>query len=165
MPFYPSSDALSLVTRAQLALRMNQRELAELLGISRRTVTRWYANQSSLSVGEVEKIARAVFPVDATLAAGLAAECGKTLESMGLVRHEPPAPVVVPLAVPSAPPPRAYPPIAPMVESIVCAAVEVTQSTPAAARGVVRAVFARARALGLTVQEVDDAFSLAPDKK
>lgn len=49
-----------------------------------------------------------------------------------------------------------------MVESIVCAAAETMQTTPSAVRDVLRTAFARARGLGMTIEEVDDALSPVP---
>jgi hypothetical protein len=49
-----------------------------------------------------------------------------------------------------------------LVESIVCAAADTMQTPPAAVREVLRAAFARAHALGLTVEEVDAALSPPP---
>ena len=50
-----------------------------------------------------------------------------------------------------------------MVESVVCAAAEAQGVLPAEVRSVLRAAFQRARAMSLTVEEVDDA--LRPDSQ
>jgi hypothetical protein len=65
------------------------------------------------------------------------------------------APAPAPVAAPG-------PPTHLVVESVVCAAAERLQATPTAVREVLRAAFARARTLGLSVQQVDDALVEAP---
>jgi len=163
MPFEPSFECLPLVAEAQELLGMSQGELADALASSRRTITRWFAREALPSVSQLHQLARAVHPKDERLAARLAAEGGTTLTALGLVRPEPPAPPPPPPPdEPPAPPPRPFPPAHLMVESIVCAAAETMQSPPAAVRDVLRAAFARARGLGLSVEEVDDALSPRP---
>ncbi len=120
----------------------------------------------------MHEIAAAVFPHDASLAAQLASEAGTTLEGLGLVTPpaplppapptpSPPAPVVVP-----GPPPRAFPPIALMVDSIVLASIDAAATLGAtgareAVPTLLRAAFSRARGLGLTTEEIDEALSSA----
>jgi hypothetical protein len=77
----------------------------------------------------------------------------------GLASPAPPAGATVP--VPAAPV-RPVPSDALLVESIVCAAAEALQSTPTIVRDVLRVAFARARALGMTTEEVDAALQPAP---
>jgi hypothetical protein len=111
----------------------------------------------------VHALARAAFPRDAGLAEALAQEAGTTLVELGLVPSPaPPVPVV-----PAGPPPRPFPPVALMVDSILHAA---TQSAAAHAADptshqaileITRAAFARARGLGLSVEEVHDALASA----
>ena len=104
-------------------------------------------------MSQLQKLARAVYPVDASLAAALASEGGQSLESLGLVRPAPP-----PVAAPA--PSRPFPPVRLLVESVVCAAAEAMQAPPTAVRDVLRAAITRAHALGLNVEEMYDA--LAP---
>jgi transcriptional regulator with XRE-family HTH domain len=177
MPHVPSPDVVPLVIRARTGLGLTQQELADLLGISRRTVSRWDAAERLPSNPELHKIARAIFPVDAQLAAAIAAEGGTTVEALGLARRaDPPAPAPTPVPAPAserpappAPPPRPFPPVALMVDSIVLSAVEAAESQAAslperdAIRGVLRAAFARARGLGLTLDEVHGALSQPPE--
>ena len=163
MPYLPGPEAVGLAYQAQRALGLTQLELAGLLGLSRRTVSRWGANRSRPSASELQKLARAVHPKDPALAARLAREGGETLESLGIVA--PPAPVV---AAPSPAPVvavRPFPPARLVVESVVCAAAEAMQASPAAVRGVLRAAFARARGLGLTVEEMDEALTQPEEPK
>jgi hypothetical protein len=161
MPHIPGPEARGLVTKAQIALRLQQAEMATLLGVSRRTVQRLGTADGTIHAEYLHLLARAVHPRDPALAAALASEGGQSLERLGIVEPAavapPPAPVAAP--VPEPPPPRPLPPTRLMVESIVCAAAESMQTPPAAVRDVLRAAFARARGLGLTVEEVDEALS------
>jgi len=155
MPFFPDSDATALVAEAQRVLGHTQETLGKMLGLSRRTVSRWGNHSSGPTPGNLHALARAVHPRDPALAAKLARAGGETLERLGLVKPAPPpAPPVTATA-----PPRPFPPTRLVVESVVCAAAETMQASPAAVRGVLRAAFARARALGLTVEEMDDALA------
>lgn len=159
MPHIPSPAARGLLVRAQKVLRLDQSELAELLRVSRRTVQRLGGADGTLHAEYMHILARAVHPHDPALAAGLAAEGGQTLESLGVAPPPPHPPPPPSASVPEPPPPRPRPPTRLMVESIVCAAAETMQTAPAAVRDVLRSAFARARGLGLTVEEVDEALS------
>jgi transcriptional regulator with XRE-family HTH domain len=151
MPHLPGPDVHRLVVEAQIALGLSQERLGKMLGASRRTVTRWAASQSLPSLAQLHAIARAVHPADPVLAAKIAEEGGETLESLS---------IVAPGSLVPAPAPRPFPPTRLVVEAVVCAVAETMQASPAAARDALRAGFARARALGLSVEEVDDALSL-----
>ena len=149
-----------------MALGLTQGGLADLLGISRRTVSRWDAGERDPSNEQLHQIARAIFPRDGELAAGLAAEGGTTLEGLGLVPRPAPPPPAPP--APPTPPARAFPPVGLMIDSILLSAIEAAEGQRAslrerdAIREVLRAAFARARALGLTLDEVDEALSPRP---
>jgi hypothetical protein len=111
------------------------------------------------SIDHLEELTRAVFPRDRALAEELAVECGKSFEELRLVeRSAPPRTIEPPTPGPPAPPPRAFPPVALMLDSIVHAAEE-AMASDGDVRSVLRAAFARARGLGLTVEEVDDALT------
>jgi transcriptional regulator with XRE-family HTH domain len=161
MPHAPSKECLPHVTRAQLLLGLSQEDLASKLGVSRRSITRWYAGQSMPGVEHLAALARMVHRTDASVAARLAEEGGTSLAALGLVTVAPAArSAEPPLAAPGPPPPpRPFPPTRLMVESIVCAAAETMQTVPSEVREVLRAAFSRARGLGLTTEEVDDALS------
>jgi len=153
----PGPDMIRLVTQSQIALGLSQEKLGRLLTASRRTISRWASRQSRPSLRQLQLLARAVYPKDAALAAALAAETGQTLESLGLVQ---PAPAI---ATAPTPPARPYPPTRLIVESVVCAAAETMQATPTAVREVLRAAFARAQALGLSVEEMNEALTPAAE--
>jgi transcriptional regulator with XRE-family HTH domain len=154
MAHVPGPDTPRLVAQTQLALGLTQRQLGDLLSTSRRTVSRWASRKAHPTVDQLQVLARAVHAKNAALAAALAAEAGETLEGLGLVL--PPSP-----AVPS--PLRPLPPARLIAESVVCAAAEAMQAAPAVVREVLRAAFARAQALGLSVEEMNEALSPVAD--
>ncbi len=156
MPFHIGADITPLIGRARLALGLTQKQLGEVLHASMRTAHRWEGGEAYPDVEQVLKLARAVFPRDAKLAAELAQAAGTTLQAMGLAPSPPPQAA----AVAPAPPPRPFPPVSLMIDSIVLAAVEAAEgltaipSTPQGVRDILRAGFARAHGLGLTIEEV-----------
>jgi len=89
-----------------------------------------------------------VYPVDAALAAEIAAAGGTTLEALGVLPPPPPPAPAPPPPVPVTPPDR-------VVDAVVCAAAEAMQVMPQAVRPAVLAAFACARELGLTVDGVE----------
>jgi transcriptional regulator with XRE-family HTH domain len=163
MPHVPSSEVHGLVVRARTALELTQKELAEMFDVSLRTASRWEGGISYPDAGQLGRLARAVHPKDAALAEGLAGEAGTTLEALGVVERRKSAP---PAAVPLPPPPRTFPPIDLMVDSVILAAVDAAArhtESPLRERpallDVLRAAISRARRLGLTLEEVDSALS------
>jgi hypothetical protein len=139
-----------LMLGIQEALHLNQRELAELMTVSPRTIIRYYKHGGTFLVSGYEKAARAVYPHDRGLAAELAAHASKTLVDLGL--EAPPAPLLPPPAAPS--PPRPSPRASHLCDSIVCAAAEAMQCPPQAMRPSILAAFDRAAALGMTTEDV-----------
>jgi hypothetical protein len=139
-----------LVIRSQRALHLSQGGLGDLLGASRRTVTRW-VDGTSPSAAQLDRLTRAVFAVDQGLAGQLAEARGQSLVSLGLVPPpSPPALEVAPLPTP-APAPL---PARCLADSIVCAAVDVAGMTPAQLRPVLLAAFERAAELRIGVDEI-----------
>ncbi|HEY8090593.1 MAG TPA: helix-turn-helix domain-containing protein [Polyangiaceae bacterium] len=146
----------ALLGDARRALGLNQAQLAELLGSSKRTVQRWETNRGVPSSQELATLAASVHPHDAETAADLAAAIGQTLESLGIVAPPAPAPP------PPAPPPPSPPGPPPMprdlaVDAVVCVASDALGAMPAAVRGGLLAAFRRARQLGLSCEEVEQA--------
>jgi transcriptional regulator with XRE-family HTH domain len=156
----PGPEAVAHLERARAALHLSQDELAQALGVSRRTVLRWTAGQSRPTAAHLQDLARMVHPVDARLAELLATEGGVTLASLGLVPPAPP-PVAAPPPPPEppAPPQRPFPPVRLMLKAILYAAEDAAKGAPGDVRAVVAAAFAISRGLGLTVDEVDDALA------
>jgi transcriptional regulator with XRE-family HTH domain len=173
---------VKLLGRFRVTLGTTQNELAKLLGVTRRTVGRWEAGASAPSIDQLRHLARAVHSKDPALAEALATEGDATLETLGLRSPAPsaprapaatPAPSIArapapPAAAPSAligPPPRPFPPVALLIDSIVHVAARALDGEDpgrdpvAAITAVLRIAFARASALGLTVDEVDSALS------
>jgi hypothetical protein len=165
MPFHISPNVTPLLSRATTALGMTQKQVGEAFGISLRTAQRWHLGGSYPNVEQVKRLAGMVFPYDPDLAEELAVEAGTTLEALGLVAPPAPSPPPPLPAVVTGPPPRTFPPVALMVDSIFLAAIDAAQShgpstTPReSVPAIVKAAFARARGLGLSMAEVDDALS------
>jgi hypothetical protein len=158
MPFIPGPTFGSVFVRTRLALGMSQEQMGKLIGVSRRTMSRWSGTVPGVTEQQVCTLARAVYPEAPAIAAELAGHIGHTLESLRIVVPPPPPPP----APPPAPPPRALPPIAAMVESVVCAAADALETRPATVRSALAAAFGRAYTMGLTVKEVVDALSPTP---
>jgi len=142
---------------ARRALGMTQAQLADLLGSSKRTVQRWETSRAHPYAPDLTKLARHVHPHDAEVAAELAAAMGQTLESLGLVVPPPPPPPLQP-PLPAGPPPM---PRHLAVDAVVCVASEALGAVPNAVRGVLLAAFRRARELGLSCEEVEQALDAA----
>jgi hypothetical protein len=140
-----SRNALALSFEARKVLNLNQRTLGELLGLSRRTIQRWDAQQTAPAPSDIGRLAIAVHPRDPKLAAQLAAEAGTTLDALGLIAPSPP------------PPPLPPPPPAPahLTDVVVCAAAEALSVPPQTVRPPLLAAFRRARELGLSVDDVE----------
>ncbi len=159
MPWiFPGKGAIVHIAAAQRTLGVTQEELGEMLGASRRTMSRMFTGRSPLSIEHLHVLARAVHSKDPILAAKLAAEGAATLESLGIVRPAPPAAPVAPPVAPG----RPFPTTRLVVDSVVCAAAETMQAPPAAVREALRAAVARARALGLSLEEMDEGLAPAP---
>ena len=137
------------------ALRWNQRELGENLGVSRRTVSRWMARQSSPSMNDLASLVRRVYAVNRELAAQQAAFLQQTLVSLGL--EAPPPPAVAPspgLAhPPQAPAPKAMS-VPDLIDCIVCSVAEAADSSPKVVRPMVLLALRRALELGLDLDAV-----------
>jgi transcriptional regulator with XRE-family HTH domain len=171
MPFHVGPEVTPLVVRSRIALGLTQKQLGAMFRASVRTAHRWEGGKAYPSVEQLLHLARTVLPVDAQLAGQLAVQAGTTLQAMGLVEAPSPPVVVAPPPLAPQPPPRPFPPIGLMIDSILVAAgdaIEDSAAPPIARpvlRGVLRAAFSRARALGVTIDEVDDALALPTPPK
>ncbi len=152
---YTRLDSSSLLVAAGDVLHLNQRELAERLGVSRRTIVRWTARATAIGPSDMIALARLVFPHDVQLAEALALKSATTLERLGLVRPVPPPPPPLPPPVPSPPPP----PLARLVDIVVCAVADALDLAPRAARPALLAGITRARELGLKLDEMEQALA------
>jgi transcriptional regulator with XRE-family HTH domain len=163
MPTLTMSGIAPLLVQAMQVLGLNQRELSEKFDISLRTANRWIGGESSPSVEQVRTLAADVFPHNPGLARLLATESGSSLEALGLVAAPAPAYAALP-AVPAGPPPREFPPIPLMIDSVVLAGIDAaTKNGGAATRdsvpAILRAAFVRAKGLKLTTEEVEAALT------
>jgi transcriptional regulator with XRE-family HTH domain len=141
MPFVSATEVSPLISRARLVLGMSQAQLGDMLGAARRTVIRWNTG-SRPSAAQVITLAKAVHPKDPALASALARAAGARLEEIGLgAPKAPPSP----LAKESA------------IDSIVCAAATASVGTPQAARAGLLAGLDRAKALGVSAEELASA--------
>jgi hypothetical protein len=153
-PAPPTMTFQQLMVGLIETLHVNSVGLAEVLGVSPRTITRYWKRGGSMAPSKAAELARKVHPVHRALAVELAAHAGRTLVELGI----------------EAPPPPAVPPAprAPaalhrhVVDAVVAVAAEAMQATPQAVRGAVLAAFERAVALGMTAEEVLAA--MAPTK-
>jgi transcriptional regulator with XRE-family HTH domain len=155
----PSSGSIKHDLRT--ALSLIDREMADLLGVSRRTIQRLDKDLLGLSAEKFGRAAIAVFPKDRQLATRLAARGNTTLEQLGLVRAPAPQAPAVPAPAPA--------PISPGgAASVVGAAGDAMNLPPRDLRPVLLAAFSRAHALGLSVEAVKawlEGGDMSPDRK
>jgi transcriptional regulator with XRE-family HTH domain len=124
-------------------LGLNQRMLAERLGVSARTVQRWAGSIRPVPSSQKQELARAVAHLDPGLAVEIALLSGTTPESLGIPtpgRDE-----------------RARLPTTVLVDAVVCAGAEAIQVHPGAMRPALVAAFTRCQEMGLSVAEVVEA--------
>ena len=125
--------AHELLILAQRALSTNQEGLGRAAGASRRTVQRWVAGSQPVSI-QFHALARAVYPLDAALAARLAERGGTTLAALGL------GVTVASASASLAPPGARSASVERLVDALVCAAADAMELPPrapaCAARGV-----------------------------
>jgi hypothetical protein len=146
--------SLVLLYEVTRLLSLNQRELAQAIDTSYRTVQRIHAGRSHLSRDQWGRLARAVHPKNPELAARIAAWERVTLVDFGIAPPppRPPPAAALPPPVAALPPARAVSPRD--ADSVVCAAADIMNVPPRVARPVVAAAFARAREMGLSVEAV-----------
>jgi hypothetical protein len=154
------SPVLATVFEAQRALSLNNRELAQLVGSSQRTVERWSGGGSTPYSDHITRLAVAVYPRNAEIARRLASFLGQSLESLGIEKPPPPPPAPPPPPVVAPPPPPVVQPPSPspltplLVEAVVAAAAEALDVSPHVARPAVLAAVERAKAAGLSLDDL-----------
>ena len=146
--FFTPVDLGPLIIRARSTLGMTQEEFGRALGASHRSAQRWDAGDAEPGAHHLQTLVRLLYPKDAALATQIADAIRETPESLGIVQP-----------APAGPPPRSRPPANLIVESVVCAAAEALALSPASVRPALRAAFERAKAMELTVDEVDAVLS------
>ena len=145
----PSTESSSaLLVKARLALGILQKDVAELLGVSARTMGRWTSRGVNLTREQTATLARAVHPKDASLASRIAAYGGETLETLGILAG--PAAGATPPATARTLMLRAQ-----AVDAVVCSAADALDISPRAVRPAVLAAVRRAREAELTLEDVE----------
>jgi hypothetical protein len=156
----PSIDG-ELLFEINKVLHLNHRELADFLGISRRTMQRVYSGGSVLGGGNLKQLAVAIHPTNPELAARVAQRASTTLQALGLVAASPPtmaAPGAVQPVKVATPHPR-------LADSVVYVAADILDLAPRAVRPAMLAAFRRAHELGLTVEMITAALEDAAPPK
>jgi hypothetical protein len=142
---------IDLLVLGHRALGIPGTELAALLGVTPKTVYRWYAKRTSVNAGNIGALALHVHPHDPALAKRLHDYATRTLAEYRM----PPPP---PLPTAPAPEPSASPvslaPRSLRVEAVVHAVCDALDAGPRAVRPAVHAAFRRARELALSVDDV-----------
>jgi hypothetical protein len=153
MRSYRGTPDFGLVMQAREAIGANQIELGKLLGLSRRTMVRWFGKgYATMLASDWAKLAAATFEKDPELAQRLAERAGGTLVSLGIA---PAPPVVASVAAPSRD----------QVDLLVLAGAEAAGVEPKVMRAALAAVFAKAAAMEVTVEGVSGAMAPAPAKR
>ena len=147
-------QTVQLIIAAQHELFLDQQQLADLIGVSKRTVQRHTAFGGLPTLEDGHKLIVALHPKNPALAARLATALGTTLPALGI-------------RSPAAPPPPPPPAKEGDADSVVCAAADALEIVPRDARPVVAAIFARALALEVDLMSLAKLLAAprpAPDK-
>ncbi len=139
----------ALLLRAGIMLGMPHRELARVLGTSRRSVSRWTKDGTWLDYEQVVTMTKLVHPHDAALATAIAALGGETLVTLGLEAPAPTGPAALQATVLSSK----------LVDAVVCAAAEAMDVSPRAMRPALLAALRSAREVGLTMEALEATLS------
>jgi len=162
MPPVVVHDSLSLLLAAGKAGGLLSSHLADHLGISRRTMSRWIGRRyTNLTPRGWASLARLAYPKDPALAATLAGVAGSTLEALGIA---PPPPPPAPAPAPPAPPPTPSVTPADLANLVVHAAAEAANLPPQAVRPIIATALDKAAALGLSVDAMREAMTGAKGK-
>jgi transcriptional regulator with XRE-family HTH domain len=139
---------MPLHLEASMKLGLNQRETANVCGISLRTVQRWSSRQAHPSSFDYRALAAKAVAVDHDLATRLATAASTTLAELGLV------------AAPQGPQvPQSVVPTDLVIDSILCAAAIAIDMKPLEIRPALAAAFRRARQLGIALEVVEKALT------
>ena len=126
-------SVVALLIRARRALHLTQRQLGVTLGWSERTGERWEQNGTAVSPTSLRKLASLVHPIDAALAAEIAATTGDTLESLGILGPPPPAAAPGPAPAPAVAKDRPLP-LSALVDLVVFSAADAIDASPGEVR-------------------------------
>lgn len=137
----PADSAAALFVQAQFALNTTQEEVGRVMGVSRRTMSRWMRERTpTIFRVHAERLARAVHPEDPQLAAQIAEAGGLTLAGLGL--KPPGADLDAAMGRTRA-------------DAVVCDAAEVLDASPRAVRPALLAAVRRARREGLSLEALE----------
>jgi transcriptional regulator with XRE-family HTH domain len=143
--------------------QMNLKDLANALGISTRTVSRWYNGAGGfLTPQQYHRLARAMARHDLALADEIARLGGTTLEALDLGPRALAAASAASnqaVAVPPGAMPVAY------ADVVLCTVAERLDLSPRQLRPILAAAFARAHELGLTTEMLARAFADSDGKR
>jgi hypothetical protein len=155
-------DELALLSRAHTALGITGTDLAKLLGMSRRTISRWYGRRTSIGSMALGQLAPHVYAHDPALAERMHAYVAERMASLRLP-PPPPLPVPQPAVRPASTdePPSAVTAASQQlrVDAVVFAACDAMDAAPRAARVGLAAAVRRARELGVSLEEIERALS------
>jgi hypothetical protein len=130
-----AEDPGTLFVECQMALKLTQEELGELVGRTKRTIQRWQEKGSILLPSEAQRLADALRPVRPDLAERVLELGRESAAATGLT-----------------------PPVAPagpeVIEAIVRAAAEAAGASPDAMRPAIAAAFSKAEELGAEVDGI-----------
>ena len=143
---------------------MTQLQFGQSLGVSGRTAKRWERGSSHPGVTLKDIIAMMV-PVDRDLAEEIANEAAPLFDALRQPRPQvPPAtPEGAQVATPAPAVPHAT--VHDLADVVLCAVAEASDLPPRAVRPLLHVAFARAHALGLTVEQLEEAFKPRADAK
>jgi hypothetical protein len=144
---------LDLFVLGHRALGITGTQLAALLGVTPKTVYRWYGGRTSVTAITLGDLAPHVHPHDPALAKRI-----HDYATRYLVEHRMRPPPPLPTASPAPAPPVAPAPLAPprglRAEAVVHAVCEALDAGPRTVRPAVYAGFRRALELALSVDDV-----------
>ncbi len=123
-----SSSLPLLLVETRHTLVLSQGQLAEMMGVVKRTMQRWEDRGAILLPSHIRTLANSGAPQGPRPCAPIAAYGNTSLEALGLVK---PAPPPAP-ALPQAPPPPPPIPTSILVDSIVCVAADAIGVLPRA---------------------------------
>jgi transcriptional regulator with XRE-family HTH domain len=159
-----------LVRAARYALMMTQLEFGRALGTSMRTAKRWEQG-TSFPGTRLHQMVALLAPVDRALAQEIVDAAASVFKSLDWPLPQVPPAETAPGVTPG-PAPAPAPAPAPsqasaqdLGDAVLCAVAEASDLPPRAVRPLLYAAFERARALGLTVEQLEQAFKPRADVK
>jgi transcriptional regulator with XRE-family HTH domain len=131
-----------MVRRLRVTGALKQADLAKRLGVKPQTIGRWEGGTRVPQKRKLRALLAIALQIDPASAARIAEARGSSLQALGL------APSV------AAPPTSATVPLRHAADAVVLAGAEAADVPVATVRAIVRAAFARAREMGLSIDSV-----------